>query len=140
MVGVLALQGNYQMHFNMLKSLNVESMFVKTNEDLLNCNSLVIPGGESTVMSKMMIRYDLFNSIKDFSIDHGVFGTCAGLILMANNTLANIKTLNVMDIDVARNAWGRQIDSFTDDIVVDIDKPKNFKATFIRAPKIKNRS
>ena len=99
MVGVLALQGNYQMHLNMLKSLNVESMFVKTNEDLLNCSSLVIPGGESTVMSKMMIRYDLFNSIKDFSADHGLFGTCAGLILMSNNTLTNVKTLNIIDND-----------------------------------------
>tara|TARA_X000001036_G_scaffold143155_1_gene136020 strand:- start:415 stop:981 length:567 start_codon:yes stop_codon:yes gene_type:complete len=140
MVGILALQGNYQMHFEMLKSLNVESMFVKTSEDLLNCNSLVIPGGESTVMSKMMTRYNLFDSIKEFSINHSVFGTCAGLILMANSTLTNIKTLSIIDVDVSRNAWGRQINSFTDDIIVDIDKPKNYKATFIRAPKIKNQA
>ena len=140
MVGVLALQGNYQMHCNMLKSLNVENMFVKTSQDLFTCNSLVIPGGESTVMSKMMIRYDLFNSVKEFSIDHGIFGTCAGLILMANSNLKDIKTLNIIDVDVSRNAWGRQINSFTDNIIIDIDEPKKYKATFIRAPKIRNQA
>ena len=138
MVGVLALQGNYQMHANMLTGLNVETVFVKKTSDLLKCSSLIIPGGESTVISKLMVKYNLFDSVKDFSINHGIFGTCAGLIMMAKNTLKEVRTLNVIDAEVLRNAWGRQIDSFTANIEVDFDEVHDFKATFIRAPKIMN--
>ena len=138
MVGILAIQGNYQMHANMLDILNVENVFVKRASDLLKCSSLIIPGGESTVISKLMIKYNLFDLVKDFSINHGVFGTCAGLIMMAKNTLKDVKTLDIIDAEVLRNAWGRQINSFTEKIEIDFDKVYDFKATFIRAPKIIN--
>ena len=140
MIGVLALQGNYQMHFNMLSSIGVESVFVKTEADLLKCKGLIIPGGESTVISKLMIKYNLFNPINSFAKKNSIFGTCAGLILMANKNSENIKSLNIMDVEVRRNAWGRQINSFTKDIVLDFNKTNSFKATFIRAPKIKSTS
>ena len=136
-IGILSLQGNYQMHSNMLSDLGVKNIFVKTKEDLFKCKALIIPGGESTVISKMMLRYDLFDSIKDFSKRNSVFGTCAGLILMGNSNLNNIKTLNIIDIDVLRNAWGRQINSFTENINLNIGTAKAFRATFIRAPRIK---
>ena len=137
MIGILALQGNYQMHHNMLSHIGERSIFVKTADDLNQCNGLIIPGGESTVISKMMDRYNLLNPIKKFSKNNSVFGTCAGLILMTNYNSNNIKGLNILDIDILRNGWGRQINSFTDSININIDKRMNcFKATFIRAPKI----
>ena len=138
MIGVLALQGNYQMHYNMLSDIGANCLFVKHSEDLKKCKGLIIPGGESTVISKMMVRYNLLNPIKEFSKQNSVFGTCAGLILMSNYKSDNIKSLNIMNIDILRNGWGRQIDSFSKDIDINIKQTiKIFKATFIRAPKIK---
>ena len=138
MVGVLALQGNYQMHSDILSYIGQDSIFVKKTSDLSKCKGLIIPGGESTVISKLMIRYDLLDSIKKFSNTKSIFGTCAGLILMTNYKCDNIDSLNILNMDVDRNAWGSQIDSFTENIEVDLGDVKNdFKATFIRAPKIK---
>ena len=137
MIGVLALQGNYQMHLNMLSSIGQNSMPVKSKNDLLKCDALIIPGGESTVISKLMIRYELFDEIKKFSKKKSIFGTCAGLVLMANDSLKSVDTLNIIDVDILRNAWGRQIESFTKNINIDIDSKNTFKATFIRAPRIK---
>ena len=137
MIGVLALQGNYQMHRVMLDSIGQENILVRSSEDLDCCNGLIIPGGESTVISKLLIRYGLLDSIKNFAKVNGVFGTCAGLILMTNYSSEDIIGLDILNIDVSRNAWGRQIYSFTDSLNIDIpDKIKDFKATFIRAPKI----
>ena len=138
MVGVLALQGNYQMHSDVLSSIGQKNIFVKSSEDLLKCKALIIPGGESTVISKMMIRYDLFKPIKDFSNTNSVFGTCAGLVLMSNYNADSIAGLNIINAEVLRNGWGRQIHSFTENIKVNIDQlEKKIKATFIRAPRIK---
>jgi len=138
MIGVLALQGNYGMHSKMLSALGEKSVFVKTSRDLSVCKGLIIPGGESTVISKMMLRYNLLDSIKNFAKKNSVFGTCAGLILMAGRNSDNIKTLNIIDVEIARNAWGRQINSFTKEVIVNCSgREKFFKATFIRAPKIK---
>ena len=138
MIGVLALQGNYGMHSEMLSALGEKSVLVKTVRDLSNCKGLIIPGGESTVISKMMLRYNLLDSVKSFAEKNSVFGTCAGLILMGNRSSDNIKTLNIIDVEVARNAWGRQINSFTEEVTINcFNIEKDFKATFIRAPKIK---
>ena len=104
MVGVLALQGNYQMHLDMLSSVGQNSILVKSKNDLLKCDALIIPGGESTVISKLMIRYSLFDEIKKFSKKKSIFGTCAGLVLMANDTLKSVSTLNIIDVDISRNA------------------------------------
>ena len=141
MIGVLALQGNYGMHSKFLAHLGQENILVKTVNDLSSCKALIIPGGESTVISKMMLRYDLFDPIKKFAKKKSVFGTCAGLILMAHQSSEGIDTLNIIDVNVSRNAWGRQINSFTKDIKVTFSQTeKNFKATFIRAPKIEKTS
>ena len=137
MIGVLALQGNYEMHCKMLDCIGEKNIFVKNIKDLNCCDGLIIPGGESTVISKMMNRYNLFNSIKKFAEKKSVFGTCAGLILMTDYNSEDVKGLNILDVCISRNAWGRQVHSFTDKIEINIyNKYKNFKATFIRAPKI----
>ena len=138
MIGVLALQGNYHMHCKMLSELNVKNILIRNKDDLKQCDGLIIPGGESTVISKMMDRYNLLNPIKRFSENNSIFGTCAGLILMTNYNFDNIQGLDILNIDVLRNGWGRQINSFTDNIDINIDRRiEKFKATFIRAPKIK---
>ena len=137
MIGVLALQGNYRMHSKMLFDMNEKNLLVRDAQDLLKCKGLIIPGGESTVISKMMIRYNLLEPIKKFSQNNGIFGTCAGLIIMSNYDSDNIKTLNIINIDISRNAWGRQINSFTKDIKINLNQTKKvFSATFIRAPRI----
>jgi len=133
----LALQGNYHMHSQMLDKLNEKNILIKKKSDLDNCDGLIIPGGESTVMSKMMHKYDLFDSIREFGEEKSIFGTCAGLILMSNYDSKDVVGLGLLNIEVSRNAWGRQINSFTNRVNVDIDSEiKNFKATFIRAPRI----
>ena len=137
MIGILALQGNYQMHSQMLDKLNEKNILIKKKSDLDNCDGLIIPGGESTVMSKMMHKYDLFDSIREFGEEKSIFGTCAGLILMSNYDSEDVVGLSLLNIEISRNAWGRQINSFTNRVNVNIDSEiKNFKATFIRAPKI----
>ena len=89
-------------------------------------------------MSKMMVRYGLLKPIKEFAKKNNIFGTCAGLILMSNYSLDGITPLKLIDVDVLRNGWGRQINSFTENINLNIQENINlFKATFIRAPKIK---
>ena len=120
MVGVLALQGNYQMHCRVLDKLGRKNILVKDADDLDICDGLIIPGGESTVVSKMMEKYALSSAIKKFSTRKGVFGTCAGLILMSDYHSESIKGLDILDINVSRNAWGRQIDSFTQTVDIDI--------------------
>jgi len=138
MIGILALQGNYQMHSQMLNKLDEKNIFIKDGSDLDGCDGLIIPGGESTVMSKMMRKYGLFDSIKKFGKEKSIFGTCAGLILMSNYNSEGIMGLRLLNIDISRNAWGTQINSFTNKVNINIgDEIKNFKATFIRAPKIK---
>ena len=138
MIGVLALQGNYEMHSKILSNIGAKNIFVKTIDDLSKCKGLIIPGGESTVISKMMNRYGLFKPIRKFAENNSVFGTCAGLILMTNYSSDNIESLNILNVDILRNGWGSQVHSFTENVEVNLGQVKNFfKATFIRAPRIK---
>jgi pyridoxal 5'-phosphate synthase pdxT subunit len=140
-VGVLALQGAFAAHQRVLADLGVQSCQVRTPDHLDGIDALVIPGGESTTMSKLLESSGLFHPIAAL-IDHGmpVFGTCAGMILLASQVLdgrPDQRTFSALDIAVRRNGYGRQIDSFEADIdVTGLDEP--FHAVFIRAPKIES--
>lgn len=137
-IGVLALQGAFIEHREILKKLDTDSFEIRSKEDLKKSfDGLIIPGGESTVQGKLLRELDMFNSIKDM-IQGGlpVFGTCAGLLLLAKNIEGNEKThLELMDITVVRNAYGRQLGSFYTE--EDFAGIKKVPMTFIRAPYIK---
>jgi 5'-phosphate synthase pdxT subunit len=139
-VGVLALQGNFASHIHILNQIGISSKLVKTLEDLSGINGLIIPGGESTTMSNLLLRDQSFiDGIKSLSIDKPILGTCAGLILMSKNSFdKKVLNMNIIDIEVSRNAYGRQVHSFDDSInlVQKNIKSKSMKASFIRAPKI----
>ena len=138
-VGVLALQGAFEAHQHVLRDLGVETLQVRTPAELELVDALVMPGGESTTMSHLLVTSGLFESI-DARLKQGmpVFGTCAGMILLAKGVLdgrSDQKSFGAIDIDVKRNAYGRQIDSFETDIEID-GLVEDFHAVFIRAPQI----
>ena len=136
-VGVLALQGAYASHLQTFASIGVEVLEVRTPEDLETIDRLVIPGGESTTISMLLDSNGMRVPIQE-SISEGmpVFGTCAGMIVLAREVLDgrdDQKPLGVIDITVRRNAFGRQVDSFESEIEVSgLDEP--FPSVFIRAP------
>lgn len=137
-VGVLALQGDFAEHESMLNRLNVASREVRLPVDLEDLDALIIPGGESTTIARLMEAYGLVSPIQQFAANKPVWGTCAGMILMARRaTTLDRPTLDLMDIEVERNAFGRQVDSFEADLdVADIEGP--VPAVFIRAPLIRS--
>ena len=141
LVGVLALQGAFRAHEEALSTLGIESRQVRTAEQLGEVDALVMPGGESTTMSKLLESSGLFDPLAG-RIDGGmpVFGTCAGMILLATEVLdgrPDQRSFAAIDIAVRRNGYGRQIDSFETDLDVDgLDDP--FHAVFIRAPKVES--
>lgn len=141
-IGILALQGDYDAHRRLLDGLGAQTTLVRRRSDLEGLDGLLIPGGESTVMSRLCERYDLAEPLQD-KIGSGlpVFGTCAGLIFLARDIEGASKnflqtTLGVLDVKVARNAYGAQIDSFETDLPVP-ELEENVRAVFIRAPQIK---
>ena len=138
-IGILALQGDFHEHKVCLEKLNKETLLVKSVADLEKCNSLVIPGGESTAISKLLVSTGLDHAISDKANNNfPVWGTCAGLILISNTIVENDpKPLGLIDITTSRNFYGRQIDSFVENINLFKD-PDTFEAIFIRAPKIIN--
>ncbi|HJO91846.1 MAG TPA: pyridoxal 5'-phosphate synthase glutaminase subunit PdxT [Victivallales bacterium] len=139
LIGVLALQGDFAKHQKMLVNSGVDTVQVKTVYDLNKCDGLVIPGGESTTLTKLIKAYDLYEPIRKFAEGKPVMGTCAGLIMLANNVDdSRVKPFGLLDITVSRNAYGRQIDSFVDDLDIKFvnEKEDDFKGVFIRAPKI----
>lgn len=138
-VGVLALQGAFNRHTKVLGELKVATQEVRTPQDLASVDALVMPGGESTTMSQLLESSELFEPIKKM-IHEGmpVFGTCAGMILLAKEIIDGRDdqvSFGAIDIDVQRNAYGRQVDSFEAEIEVDGFKSP-FHAVFIRAPRI----
>ena len=141
-IGVLALQGAFGKHMSALRSLGVTSTAVRTPEELRVCDGLIIPGGESTTMAKQMNYIGLWQAIKDFAKIKPVFGTCAGLILMSKEIIESTPytPLGIFDISVSRNAYGRQIDSFSSEIRFQrpTKAPLPLKAIFIRAPRIES--
>lgn len=138
-IGVLALQGAFVEHRYKLEALNVNSIELRQKSDLSKqLDGLILPGGESTAIGKLLVDLDMFNSIKDLIQNTmPVFGTCAGMILLAKNIAnSSVKHLATMDISVIRNAYGRQLGSFNA-----ISKFGDFDQvpmTFIRAPYIES--
>lgn len=136
-IGVLALQGAVAEHIRMIEKAGAEGMVVKKKEQLAEIDGLIIPGGESTTIGKLMREYGFLEAIRTFSEQNKpIFGTCAGLIVMAKHISGQEKPhLGLMDIQVSRNAFGRQRESFETDLeVAGLDQP--IRAVFIRAPLI----
>ena len=126
-IGVLAVQGNFREHAAMLRRLGAEPVEVRKPEQLEGLDGLVIPGGESTAIMRLVRLYGLEEAIRSF--ERPMLGTCAGMILLDRNHLG------VLDLEVARNAWGRQVASFEADLDVDGDE-QPLRGVFIRAPRV----
>ena len=138
-IGVLALQGAFSEHIHMLGLLGVDTAEVRLPEDLADLDGLIIPGGESTTIGKLAVMYQMLDPLRQFAVDRAVWGTCAGMILMAKAIGVDQPLLGIMDIVVERNAFGRQIDSFKEDLYVTILKNGDavpFPGIFIRSPKL----
>jgi pyridoxal 5'-phosphate synthase pdxT subunit len=127
-IGVLALQGNFREHIATLAGLGVEAIEVRKPEQLAGLDGLIIPGGESTAIGRLIGLYGFEEPLRRFP--GGMFGTCAGMILMARDGL-----LGQVDIDVARNAYGRQVASFEADFPLEDDEHP-LRGVFIRAPRV----
>ena len=137
-IGVLAIQGDVIEHRRILRGLGVEDAEVRTPEDLGGVSALIIPGGESTTIGKLMVRYGLDRAIPAH-VAQGmpVYGTCAGMILLARAAHGGEPSLlRLMNITVRRNAYGRQVDSFEAEVLVPLFGPPPLRAVFIRAPVI----
>ena len=137
-IGVLALQGDFAAHQKALRAANIDAPEVRTPEALAGLDGLVIPGGESTTMLRLMNIYGLVDPLKSFVANGGgLFGTCAGVILMAKHvTNPDQPSFNFMDIDVRRNAYGRQLDSFIATVDAKPLGPEPLETVFIRAPAV----
>jgi 5'-phosphate synthase pdxT subunit len=135
-VGVLALQGAYQKHIDMLQALGVPAHTVRQPHELDDCSALIIPGGESTTISLLMQKNGLYEPIKTFAKHHPVMGVCAGMIMMATEVDDDrVTPLGLIPFKALRNHYGRQVHSFTTDIELDFDNNgRAFPAVFIRAP------
>ena len=116
-IGVLELQGDFEKHHQILQTLGFESVSVRNQIDLQTISGLVIPGGESTTFSKLIDQNNLRKSLKVFANKYPILGTCAGLIIMAQKVSdSKVNPLGIFDVDVTRNAYGRQINSSTENI------------------------
>lgn len=145
--GVLALQGAFIEHVQMLRSLGVEAAEVRLPEQLHGLDGLIIPGGESTTIGKLAVAYKLVEPIRRMA-EEGlpIWGTCAGMILLAKNIGRDQPLIGVMGIVVERNAFGRQLDSYEIDLLIPAldavstveERGRPFRAVFIRAPRIQS--
>lgn len=138
---MLALQGDFVEHVYMLQSIGVASRLVRLPEDLTGLAGLIIPGGESTTIGKLAAAFNLMDPLRQFGKEHAIWGTCAGAIFLSKDVHRKQPLLQLMDIKVERNAFGRQVDSFEIDLAVPFftdgeDDP--YHAVFIRAPIIKS--
>jgi 5'-phosphate synthase pdxT subunit len=136
-VGVLALQGAFDAHQKRLIEIGVDAPLIRTPIDLESVDAVVLPGGESTTMSRLLTTSGLFDALEDrFADGMPVFGTCAGMILCATDVLdgrPDQRSFDLIDLTARRNGYGRQLESFESDInVAGLDEP--FHAVFIRAP------
>lgn len=139
-VGVLALQGDFRRHCYQLSLLSVRAVEVRLPTDLTQLDALIIPGGESTTMDILIDRFGMREPLLSFGRSTPIWGTCAGMVMLAKHVednQARVKTLGLLDIDVIRTGYGRQVFSFEESLVADLgDGPVALKATFIRAPKV----
>ena len=140
-IGVLALQGAFAAHRDLLSTIEVESREVRLPGDLDEIDGLILPGGESTTMSNLLRSTSMLDPLSSFLSDgRPVMGTCAGMILLSHRILdgrSDQIALDALDVTVRRNGYGRQVDSFETDITID-DWDETFHAVFIRAPIIES--
>ena len=139
-IGILSLQGGIEEHVNHLKKLDVDVVEVRRKEELEGLNGLIIPGGESTTIGKLLLKSGIMGELKE-KIEEGfpIWGTCAGMILLAKtvkNETKNLNSLKVMDITVRRNGYGTQGDSFKTNKLIPCIAEKEIPLVFIRAPYI----
>lgn len=136
-IGILALQGDFALHEAVLKDLGVETVLVRKPAQLRDCDGLILPGGESTTFVRLMREGEMWEPLRRFCDERPVFGTCAGLIVLASEVVnQKVETLGVLDISVRRNAYGRQRESFVDAVQLEFDGREPFEGVFIRAPRI----
>ena len=136
-IGVLALQGDFAEHMASLRKLGAEALAVRLPQDLEGLDGLIIPGGESTTIGRLMVSYGFVQTLRQLSQDgFPVFGTCAGMVLLARSALdlLDVATIGAMGIKVRRNAFGRQVDSFETLLSVPALGEVPFPGVFIRAP------
>jgi len=135
-VGVLALQGTFIEHIGILRQLGVDAPPIRLVRELDTLDGLVIPGGESTTMLRLMESFGLIQPIRELALDGlPIWGTCAGMVLLAKDVSNyEMKTLGLMDMRVRRNAFGSQVDSFEADLEIPLVGEEPFHAVFIRAP------
>lgn len=143
-IGILALQGDFAEHSDVLEGLGVSSHQVRLPGQLELLDGLIIPGGESTTIGKLAEAYHLIQPIREFGTRHAIWGTCAGAIFLSKDARRKQPLLELMDITVERNAFGRQVESFEIDLdipaLLKVDPQNNdpFHAVFIRAPLIES--
>jgi 5'-phosphate synthase pdxT subunit len=137
-IGVLALQGAFVEHLGILERLGAEPVLVRLPGELHGLDGLIIPGGESTTMSRLMLEYGLHQPLKDRAVTgFPVMGICAGMILLAKRVAdSSLQSLGLMDMAVRRNAFGSQVDSFETDLDMPALGERPFHGVFIRAPVI----
>jgi len=139
-IGVLALQGDVDKHEHQVDLAGATSVQVKTASDLLDIDALIIPGGESTTMNFLLDRFQLRADLLTFCRSRPVWGTCAGMVMLAKDiqdNQAGIQPLGLLDIAVVRNGYGRQVASFEKTITANLQNGNvSLTATFIRAPRI----
>jgi 5'-phosphate synthase pdxT subunit len=142
MVGILALQGDFLEHEVLLHTLHVRTKQVRLPADLEHVERLIIPGGESTTIGRLLVLYDLLEPIRKRAVSGmPLWGTCAGAILLAKQIAGGKDgqpALGLMDMTAERNAFGRQIDSFETDLAIPVLGSKPFHAVFIRAPRLQS--
>lgn len=137
-VGVLALQGAFKKHCEILEKIGVRALPIRHLSDLEKCEALIIPGGESTVITRGIDFIGMKDALWEFSKSKPIFGTCAGLILMAVSCQdPRVSCLGLLDVEVQRNGFGRQVESFSSLVSLKLKgKERDFRALFIRAPRI----
>lgn len=136
-IGVLALQGAVSEHIRSIEASGAMALTVKSVEDLALVDGLILPGGESTAMRKLIDRFEMLEPLRQFALNgKPIFGTCAGLILLAKELVGyDYSHISALDAIVERNSYGRQVDSFETDLYIE-GVATDFRAVFIRAPHI----
>lgn len=140
-VGVLALQGSFQEHLAVLTGIGVQTVELRLPEQIRDLDGIIIPGGESTTIGKLAVDFDLLEPLRNYGKKKAIWGTCAGAIFLSKDAHRNQPLLELMDITVDRNAFGRQIASFETELDIPAlevisSNPAAFPGIFIRAPLI----
>ncbi|MEW5923096.1 MAG: pyridoxal 5'-phosphate synthase glutaminase subunit PdxT [Candidatus Zixiibacteriota bacterium] len=137
-IGVLALQGDFERHLEQLKELNIRGCEIRRSDQLEKIDGLIIPGGESTTMTELIDRFNMRRTLVEFCSQKPVWGTCAGMIMLAREVDHDlVRPLNIIDITVKRNGYGRQVHSFFTTVQASLNGHlSELKASFIRAPMV----